>query len=316
MNAIDVEKVSRVFKRNDNVIKALDNVTLSIEKGEIFGLLGANGAGKTTLIKILTTLLLPSEGNAYVYGYNVIKESNDVRRIINLVSGGETPGYGILTVRENLWFFSQIYGLSNSLARERIDELIKDMELEEYENVRMHKLSTGYKQRLNIARGFINDPKVLFLDEPTLGLDVLNAKHIRRYIKEWVKNNKDKSILLTTHYMSEADEICDKIAIIFKGKIIAYDTPKRLKESVSNVTSAVVEVNSTLMLDNIYGMPAKVEYNNGITRIRILLDEQSSIARVVSYLDSHGYNILSIKLYEPTLEDVYIKYVGLNMNDQ
>ncbi len=319
MDAIEVTGIVRIFKSKEKVVRALDGISLSIKDGEIFGLLGANGAGKTTLIKILTTLLLPTEGEAYIHGYDVVREADKVRKIINLVSGGETPGYGILTVRENLWFFSQIYGLSGSRAREKIDMLIRDMELEGYENVRMHKLSTGYKQRLNIARGFINDPKVLFLDEPTLGLDILNAKHIRNYIKEWVKKDDERSILLTTHYMAEADEICDRIAIIFKGKIIACDTPKRLKESISNKTSAIVDVidvDHTLRLEPIDGTSMVLEDHDGITRLRLLLEDQASISRVISRISNNGYKILSIKIDEPTLEDVYIKYAGMSLDSR
>lgn len=308
MSAVETRDLIRVFKTK----KALDNINLTIEQGEIFGLLGANGAGKTTLVKILSTLLLPTGGHAYVHGYDVVKESDEVRKIINLVSGGETPGYGILTVKENLWFFTKIYGVND--AKEKIATLIKDMELEEYANIRMHKLSTGYKQRLNLARGFINDPKVLFLDEPTLGLDVLNAKHIRSYVRDWVSN--DKSVLLTTHYMAEADEICDRIAIISKGKIIACDTPKRLKESIANKTSAIVEIkNSNIKISSIDGVEGVVYENyDGITRLKVLLEEESNISKLVSYLSNNGYSILSIKMNEPTLEDVYIKYAGMSLD--
>ncbi len=308
MHAVETRDLVRVFKSK----KALDNINLTIKEGEIFGLLGANGAGKTTLVKILSTLLLPTDGHAYIYGYDVVKEADEVRRIINLVSGGETPGYGILTVKENLWFFSQIYGVKD--AKDKITTLIKDMELEEYADIRMHKLSTGYKQRLNLARGFINDPKILFLDEPTFGLDVLNAKHIRSYVKDWVSN--DKSVLLTTHYMAEADEICDRIAIIFRGRIIACDTPKRLKGSITDKTSAIVEVkNNNIKINSIDGIEGiAFENYDGITRLKVLLEEESSISRLVSYLSSNGYNILSIKINEPTLEDVYIKYAGMSLD--
>ncbi len=315
MEAVKVKDLVRVFKSKRGLIKALDNVNLSIRKGEIFGLLGANGAGKTTLIKILSTLLLPTSGSAYVHGYDVVKEPDEVRRIINLVSGGETPGYGILTVRENLWFFSQIYGLSRSKANEIIDKLIKDMQLEEYRDVRMHKLSTGYKQRLNLARGFINDPKVLFLDEPTLGLDVLNAKHIRSYVRDWVKKDKERCVLLTTHYMHEADEICDRIAIISKGKIIACDTPEVLKRSIAKSRSATIDIREHVKPISIDGLSVAVEYINGISRLKVVLDEQEGISRLISYLNDKGYNILSINIKEPTLEDVYIKYAGMSLND-
>jgi ABC-2 type transport system ATP-binding protein len=182
---VETRNLVRTFGKKKEAVKALDGVSVSIDEGEIFGLLGPNGAGKTTLIKVLTTLLLPTKGEAYVGGYNVVKEPNKVRKIINLVSGGETPGYGILTVKENLWFFSQLYGLPSSVAKEKSKQLMTDLDFEKYADTRMAKLSTGYKQRMSLARGLLNDPKILFLDEPTLGLDVLTAKRLTRCVTGW-----------------------------------------------------------------------------------------------------------------------------------
>ncbi len=232
--AVQAEDLRRIFRGRgqSGEITALDSVNLEVKKGEIFGLLGPNGAGKTTLIKILSTILLPTSGKATVLGMDVTKKTTEVRKRINLVSGGETPGYGSITVRENLWFFSQLYGLRGDIARERIARLAKELELTEYLSTRMHKLSTGYKQRLNLVRGFINSPDILFLDEPTLGLDVLSAMNLRRVIKAWIDEHPDKTILLTTHYMAEADVLCDRIAMINHGKILALDTPKGLRNIV------------------------------------------------------------------------------------
>lgn len=241
--AIRVQNLSRIFKGRgqSSIVHALREVSMEVKRGEIFGLLGPNGAGKTTMIKILTTLLLPSSGKAEVLGMDAKKEYREIRKRINLVSGGETPGYGSISVKENLWFFSQLYGLPGNLARERIAKLAKELELSEYLSTRMHKLSTGYKQRLNLVRGFINSPDVLFLDEPTLGLDVLSALNLRRVIKTWVQDHPDKTILLTTHYMAEADVLCDRIAMINHGKILALDTPKRLRDIVRDTTVGKAE---------------------------------------------------------------------------
>ncbi len=238
--SVQTQKVVRIFrggKQSDEIL-ALDRVDLEVRKGEIFGLLGPNGAGKTTLIKILSTILLPTSGSAKVLGMNVAKEYNEIRKRINLVSGGETPGYGAISVKENLWFFSQLYGLPGNVARERIRKLSQQLELTEFLNTRMHKLSTGYKQRLNLVRGFINYPDVLFLDEPTLGLDVLSAINLRRIIKSWVEEHPEKTILLTTHYMAEADQLCDRIALINRGRIIALDTPEALRRNLRRKQSA------------------------------------------------------------------------------
>jgi ABC-2 type transport system ATP-binding protein len=315
MYAVEAISLSRLFKAKNKPIVALNKVDLNINYGEILGLLGANGAGKTTFVKILATLLLPSEGRASVYGFDVVKQAKHVRKVINLVSGGETPGYGILTVKENLWFFSQLYGLPNNVAKERNEQLISNMELEDYVDTRMHKLSTGFKQRLNLARGFINDPKVLYLDEPTLGLDIINAKHIRNYVKNWVRSDKSRAVLLTTHYMAEAEEICDRIAIIYNGRIVACETPQTLKASMEKSTVVKIQVknsSATLSFDSIKGViGSSVDSNsNGITKINVVLDNESRIPVIVSHLAENGCKIMSINTSEPSLEDVYIKYVG------
>jgi ABC-2 type transport system ATP-binding protein len=317
MHAVEAHSLSRIFKAKGGAITALNKVNLEINYGEILGLLGANGAGKTTFIKILSTLLLPSEGSASVYGFDVVKDAKQVRKVINLVSGGETPGYGILTVKENLWFFSQLYGLSSNVAKERIDKLMQDMELEEYADTRMHKLSTGFKQRLNLARGFINEPKVLFLDEPTLGLDVINAKHIRKYVKDWVRSDRTRAVLLTTHYMAEAEEICDRVAIIYNGSIVACETPQALKASLAKDTSVEIEVRGSsavkLELDGLLG--SSIDNNgDGVTKIKVVLDDESRIPELISLLTEKGCKIISINTSEPSLEDVYIKYVGRGIN--
>ncbi|MCS6767538.1 MAG: ABC transporter ATP-binding protein [Candidatus Nitrosocaldus sp.] len=345
MYAVETIDLSRVFELKGRRILALDGINIRIGKGEILGLLGANGAGKTTLVKILSTLLLPTSGSAYIHGHDVVRDAKYVRGIINLVSGGETPGYGMLTVRENLWLFSQLYGLSSGIARERIEMLIRDMGLEQYRDVRMHRLSTGYRQRLNLARGFINDPKVLFLDEPTLGLDVINAKHMRRYIRDWVDaDGEERTILLTTHYLAEAEEVCDKIAIIYRGRIVAYETPLALKASLSDGVSIQVELLSNrttkgsiveeissrdgvlacmlvpsqnVVEQGDHGGNARYDGSiDGLTRLRIMLDDDSKIPDLVSMLVMNGYRVLSVRRDQPTLEDVYMRYVGSMGNEE
>jgi ABC-2 type transport system ATP-binding protein len=200
--AIETKQLGRVYKprRNDRHDRkeriALSDVTLSVPRGELFGLLGPNGAGKTTLIKILTTLLAPSSGWAAVEGYDVHREPQHVRPCINMVSGGEASGYGLLTVRENLWMFAQFYGLSSSEANERIVELLAIVKMSDRLDTKSSQLSTGLRQKMNIARGFLTDPKVLFLDEPTLGLDVESSRDVRNYIRRWVADNRSRTVLL------------------------------------------------------------------------------------------------------------------------
>jgi len=304
-------------------VKALDKVSISIDEGEIFGLLGPNGAGKTTLIKILTTLLLPTSGEAHVGGFDVIKEPNKVRRVISLVSGGETPGYGILSTNENLWFFSQLYGLSSSAAKTKIKQLLKDLDFEEYAKTRMAKLSTGYKQRLNLARGLLNDPKILFLDEPTLGLDVLTSKNLRNYIVDWAKKERKGTVLLTTHYMAEADEMCDRVAIIDHGKILACDNPLTLKEKLKENVIMRIEVSSMQAdfsfmgkMEGIVGYSQTRSIQTDTTTLKVMVLDEQTFSMITSKLEEQKLKILSINKAEPTLEDVYISRVGRGFEDE
>jgi len=186
---------------------ALDDINVEVHRGEVFGLLGPNGAGKTTLIKILTTLLSPTLGRAWVDGLDVETQAAEIRRRINIVTGGETSGYGLLTVRENLWMFSQFYGLDYKTTNQRIDALLDLVGLAERKNTKISDLSTGLRQKMNFVRGFITDPQIVFLDEPTLGLDVGASREVRGYVKGWVTENPEKTVLLTTHYMAEADVV-------------------------------------------------------------------------------------------------------------
>jgi ABC-2 type transport system ATP-binding protein len=320
---IETRDLTRIFKSKNETLKALDKVSLSIGEKEIFGLLGPNGAGKTTFIKILTTLLLPTSGEGFVGGFNVVKEADKVRRIIGLVSGGETPGYGILSVRENLWFFSQLYGLSSPNAKEKIKRLMADLDFEEYANTRMAKLSTGYKQRLNLARGLLSDPHILFLDEPTLGLDVLTARKLRSYIVDWAKKEAKGTVLLTTHYMAEADEMCDRVAIIDRGRILACDSPNTLKEKlkenqIMKVEAASVQADFGFM-DKMEGMIGYSQTRNiqtGITTLKIMVTDKQIFSKIISKLEKEKLKILSINEAEPNLEDVYISLVGRGFEEE
>lgn len=314
---IEIRSLVRTFGKKAEIVKALDGVSVTIREGEIFGLLGPNGAGKTTLIKVLTTLLLPTGGEAYVGGFNVVKESEKIRRIISLVSGGETPGYGILTVSENLWFFSQLYGLTTSVAKEKIKQLEADLDFEKYANTRMSKLSTGYKQRMSLARGLLNDPKILFLDEPTLGLDVLTAKRLRTYVVDWAKRKQKGTVLLTTHYMAEADEMCDRVAIISNGRILACDTPQKLKDDLKETPIAKIEVASVEadfgFVEKMAGVVGYSETRNiqtGVTSLKVMVKDIKVVSQIEAKLNEQKLKILSANEAEPTLEDVYVRLVG------
>ena len=319
-HAVETRELTRVFnpkkKKEGKAVKALDSVDLRIERGELFGLLGPNGAGKTTLLKILSTLLLPTAGKAYVAGFDVAKDFQEVRKHINMVSGGEISGYGLLTVRENLWMFTQFYGIKSAVAFKRIDEMLEQFGLADKKNEKVRTLSTGQRQKMNIIRGFVTDPDIVFLDEPTLGLDVNASRVIRDFIVDWVEKRPDKTVLLTTHYMAEADQLCDRIAIIDNGKILACDTPDNLKRSVK--TSTMLKLDVTLLndkraLDKLAGIEKFTftdDPTNNLTSLKFVLQDDSAVSDIVSEIVKSGSKILALRKTEPTLEDVFIKMVG------
>jgi ABC-2 type transport system ATP-binding protein len=330
--AIRTEDLSRVYKvqgekkkrgepKRTKLLTALAGVNLEVYEGELFGLLGPNGAGKTTLIKILTTLLAPSGGICYVDGLDVVKDADEVRRRINMVSGGETSGYGILTTSENLWMFSQFYGVPSKLAKARIAELLKIVELEEQANEKISGLSTGQRQRMNFCRGFVTDPKVIFLDEPTLGLDVHAARVVRDFVRHWMGERPDRTVLLTTHYMAEADELCDRIAIIDHGTVLACDTPANLKRLLQK--QPVFQIQATGItprsLETLAHTPGVVRVTGtgdpggSTTTLKLILEQEAAIGAVVTALTGMNAGITSLEKNEPTLEDVFIKLVGRSL---
>ncbi len=298
---------------------ALAGVDLEVRPGELFGLLGPNGAGKTTLIKILTTLLAPTAGTAEIDGLDVVTHAKQLRPIINMVSGGETSGYGILNVRENLWMFSRIYGVPNDLIAKRIDRMLGIVGLTEKANSRLSHLSTGQRQKMNFCRGFITDPKILFLDEPTLGLDVTAARNIRGFIKEWMKENPARTMLLTTHYMAEADELCDRLAIIDQGKVLACDTPANLKRKVQEYPIFELSLSPGRdVVADISKLPGVHQATRTETpttvELKVALMEDAIIGSVVQGVIAGGGKIQTLKKVEPTLEDVFIELVGHGIN--
>ncbi len=260
-SAVTVQRLRREFKlrgrggHDRKTLVALADVDLDIHQRELFGLLGPNGAGKTTLIKILCTLLLPTSGTAEVDGIDVVTESHRVRERINMVSGGEHSGYGILTLREHLWLFSQLYGIPTSVARERIEDMLGVLGLKEAADEKISTLSTGMRQKMNLIRGFVCDPKILFLDEPTLGLDVQVAREVRTIVRDWLARSPEKTTLLTTHYMAEAEALCDRVAIIDNGRVIACDSPENLKQLLNH--EEVYHVETDLVLEPERSLPGR-----------------------------------------------------------
>ncbi len=326
--AIDVRGIRRVYKVKPKPVVALDGVDLAVEPGEFFGLLGPNGAGKTTLIKILTTLLLPSEGTARIFGFDVERETKQIRRIMNMVAGGEQSGYGILTVREQLWMFSQFYGLPSRDGWNRVDELIDAVGLDEQKAQRVSTLSTGQRQKMNFARGLLNDPWIFFLDEPTLGLDVSAARSVRELVLAWKAAVPGRTVLLTTHYMAEADELCDRIAIVDHGRILALGTPDELKRRVQRESVFRIE------LDRLDGGVAALRQVPGVVTaaqaaadqgdgkadrqtilVNLALVDDAALGGVVGALGGLGAQILALRKSEPSLEDVFVELVGRGFHE-
>jgi len=292
-------------------------------------LLGPNGAGKTTLIKVLTTLLLPTEGTARVFGYDVARQTRELRRIMNIVSGGEQSGYGLLHVREQLWMFSQFYGLAVREGWKRVDELIERVGLVNQASQKVSSLSTGERQKLNLARGLLNDPWILFLDEPTLGLDVSAARAVRELVQEWQKAVSGRTILLTSHYMAEVDELCDRLAIVDRGRILAIGTSAELKKRVQSESIFLLEV------DRLPGGPATLARLPGVlsavqptasdlgaaadrqtVSVKLTLADDSALASVVAELGKLHASIVALAKSEPTLEDVFVELVGRGFGER
>jgi ABC-2 type transport system ATP-binding protein len=325
--AIEAKDLGRIYKIRGNKkeaareLVALKSINLEVKRGELFGLLGPNGAGKTTLIKILTTLLSPSSGQALVAGYDVAKDPDKVRPRINMVSGGESSGYGLLTVRENLWMFAQFYGIPSKIANERIKDLLKIVGLEDRINTKSSDLSTGLRQKMNIVRGFLTDPDVLFLDEPTLGLDVEASRDVRKFVRGWVDRDQNRTLLLTTHYMVEADELCDRVAIINQGQVLACDTPAQLKRNLQSEAIFRVEISplnglKTDAFEKLNGVK-KVTHEafDGYSILELSLAEDDALGTVVNTLTSNDIHILNLQKREATLEDVFVNLVGKRMNE-
>jgi ABC-2 type transport system ATP-binding protein len=325
--AVKAEQLGRTYKirgskKNEpRQLVALQDVNLEIGRGELFGLLGPNGAGKTTLLKILTTLLAPSTGRAWVAGYDVEREPRRVRPLINMVSGGESSGYGLLTVRENLWMFAQFYGIPTKEANERIRTLLATLNLSDRLNTRSSDLSTGLRQKMNVARGFLTDPEVLFLDEPTLGLDVGASRDVRGLIRHWIDEDRARTVLLTTHYMVEADELCDRVAIINRGQVLACDSPARLKQRLQQDALFRFEVSplppdGAAALEALAGVRQVVHRPlDGYAVLELVLQEEAVLGAVVNTMTTGGVRILNLHKHEPTLEDVFVDLVGRSMED-
>jgi len=294
----------------------VDGISFSVKKGELFGLLGPNGAGKTTTINMLSTLLTPNGGHAEIVGFDVRKSRDEVRRSIGIVF--QEPALDSqLTGRENLYFHARMYGLDRKTRDERIKEVLELVELTVKADVLVGKYSGGMKRRLEIARGLIHMPKVLFLDEPTLGLDAQTRRHIWEYIKK-LNRESEVTIILTTHYMEEADYLCDRVAIIDQGRIVAMDTPSKLKDVLGgDVICLELEGDAENFMRHVKSLKwvKTVKMHDGNLCLTTERGEKR-IPELVCDAPKKGVNVLSVNLRKPSLEDVFLHFTGKTIREE
>ena len=311
MAIVEIRGLTKIF----NGRKAVDGLNLAIEKGEIMGLLGPNGAGKTTTIAMLSTILPPTKGNATVDGYDIRRQPKEVRRIIGVVPQ-DVALYDDLTAAENLAYFGKLYGVVGERLKKRTDELLRLVRLKDRANNRVKSFSSGMRDRLNLAVGLIHEPRLLFLDEPTTGLD----PQARLAVWEMIKKLQAEgvSILLTTHSMEEADYLCDRVAIMDDGKVIALDSPAILKRSIEKLE--VIEVKATgiprALLAKLRKLRDVKEVAQTSEGLRLLSPTADAVlGQVVSLITSKKVRIDSLNVVQPTLEDVFIKLTGRTLRD-
>jgi len=319
VTVIEVDSLRRTYRtrispwrRGSRDVEAVRGVDFTVERGELFGLLGPNGAGKTTTIKMLITLLLPTSGSARVLGHDVVEDPRAVRRRVGYVFGGDRGLYERLSGLDNLRYFAELYGVPAREQKARIAELLELAGLAGREKERVEGYSRGMRQRLHIARGLLHKPEVLFLDEPSIGIDPVGARELRTTVADL--RNAGTTVLLTTHYMFEADELCDRIAVIAGGKILANGTPEDLKQRVT--TGGVVEIEvfgvSPDVVGRVHALPGvrtvEVE-ERGQAQVLVVGAESGAevTPAVLSCMD--GARIGRVVTREPTLEDAYVELV-------
>ena len=297
---------------------AVDHISFHVNKGEIFGLLGPNGAGKSTVIRMLATLSAPTEGSASVAGFDVRKEDAKVREHIGLVSE-KMIMYDELTARENLTLFGKLYDIPNEVLKKRISKLLDFVRMQQWADHRIDTFSTGMKQRINVIRALVNQPEILFLDEPTLGLDPQSTAEVRELVRRINLENKT-TIILTTHMMTEADMLCDRIGILDRGKIAALDTSANLKRSVTGTDATLFEFEIPNLDSNVVSSVKALASVSSVvqddpTHIKVSSVGNDSFDVLIDALRRNGAQIRTVKNLEPTLEDVFLHITGHEVRD-
>ncbi|MCX8173695.1 MAG: ABC transporter ATP-binding protein [Thermoplasmata archaeon] len=314
MNAIEVRNLTKRF----NSFTAVDHVDFDVKKGEIFGLLGPNGAGKSTTMRMLCTLTRPSEGTAKVAGYDIIKEDARVREHIGLVAE-KLIMYNDLTAWENLRLYGKLYNLPEDKLEKRIDKLLKFVRMEKWKHKRVGTFSTGMKQKINVIRAMIHEPEILFLDEPTLGLDPQSTVEIRELVRR-INIEQGTTMILTTHIMVEADMLCNRVGIIDRGKIVALDTPSNLKKLVSGTDTLTMEFEIPNLTTELLGNLKSVDFvvsvlQEDATHVKVRAKGEDSFDRLLDLIRKNNGKIKIVKNLEPTLEDVFIHLTGREIRE-
>ena len=312
MPAIDVKQLTKRF----GDFTAVDRISFAVENGEIFGLLGPNGAGKSTLIRMMTTLIEPTSGTALVNGFDVARDADGVRKSIGVIPQAMTSDLD-LSATENLSIYAKLYGVPRQQRKINIKELLKAVELEEWADKPVKNLSGGMRRRLEIARGLVHQPKIFFLDEPTTGLDPVSRVSVWQMLVR-LKQDRDLTVLLTTHYMDEADKLCDRIAIVDHGKLVALDSPLKLKASVPGENVLEVSFSSVPAAweETLKQLPGveKVTVQQDIYRIASSNGPQTTTSLVEAARKAQ-LTILSLSVQSTTLDDVFVHYTGRQLRD-
>ncbi len=312
MSDIEVEQITKRF----GAFTAVDGITFAVEHGEIFGLLGPNGAGKSTLIRMLTTLIEPTSGTARVSGFDVVESPNEVRKCIGVIPQAMTSDLD-LSAEENLLIFAKLYGVPRGRRKRSIYELLEAVELAQWADKPVKNLSGGMRRRLEIARGLIHQPKIFFLDEPTTGLDPASRVAVWEMLSR-LKTQRDLTILITTHYMDEADKLCDRIAIVDHGKLVALDSPLKLKASVpgSNILEVSFSATPEGWLGTLEKLPdvQKVDAQDHVFRIFTHNGPRTTV-ELVEASRRAGVTVASLSVQSTTLDDVFMYYTGRQLRD-
>jgi ABC-2 type transport system ATP-binding protein len=310
-NVIEAKGLTKVFNKT---LKAVDHISFSVKHGEIFGFLGPNGAGKTTTINMLITVLRPTEGTASVLGYEIAKQDNDVRSVIGVVPQEYTADED-LTGLENIKLCADLYGIPRDISKKRAEELLKLVELTEFKDKKVQTFSGGMRRRLELACGLVNRPKVLFLDEPTLGLDVQTRTATWNYIR-MLKKEFGMTLFMTTHYLEEADALCDRVAIIDHGKIVAVGVPEDLKNALGgDILTLSIQQNA-----DITNLVKSVQHVKEVKKENcsyIIRSEngEATTPLIIEVLRENGFTVTRLSLTKPTLNEVYLQYTGRSMRD-